>query len=193
MPYRIDIDTTGLEAAIDKIEADVKKAIRPAAQAGAQVLYNEVKLNVSRIKSLTGNLNESIYQVFSQSKSVESGDGYSKAVYEISYNHTKAPHGYLIEKGRLQRYKMTVYKDGSIRPMVRPSMRGKPAPKPSASQAAKDDYYVTLPKPIQIPGKAFVRNAQDKTPQAVEAMIATFNFVMNGAFNGETDVQELFK
>lgn len=193
MPYRIDIDTTGLEAAIDKIEADVKKAIRPAAQAGAQVLYNEVKLNVSRIKSLTGNLNESIYQVFSQSKSVESGDGYSKAVYEISYNHTKAPHGYLIEKGRLQRYRYYQNAQGQVRPMVRPGMDGREKPSKRASQAVKDAYYVTLPKSIHIPGKAFVRNAQDKTPQAVAAMIATFNFVMNGAFNGETDVQELFK
>jgi hypothetical protein len=33
----------------------------------------------------------------------------------------------------------------------------------------KDAYWVTLPTPIQIPGKAFVRSAKVKFPQAVAA------------------------
>jgi len=92
-----------------------------------------------------------------------------RAVYDISWNKTKAPHGWLVERGHLQRYRYYQNADGQVRPMVRPGMDGTLKPKKGASQAAKDAYYVALPTPIQVAGKAFVRRAIDKEYMAVAA------------------------
>lgn len=159
--FRIEMDNTELFRDLDKRAEHAEEAVRPSAQAGAQVFYDQVKTNVAGLGRKTGNLDSSIYQVYSQ-------DGSSKlrAEYHISWNHKKAPHGHLVEFGHLQRYVTYIDRRGNWKTLVRPEMRGKPAPKRSASLAVKDRYYVPLKGgPRLVGAKAFVRNAQ--TPAVV--------------------------
>lgn len=162
--FRVAADLSGLDSLFDQLGTDLDEAVRPAAQAAAQVLYDDVKKNVAGLGKMTGRLDASIYQKFSQDHSRQ-----GKATYHISWNSRTAPHGHLVENGYLQRYRYYQGSDGKIRPMVRPGMDGKPRPSRGASQATKDAYYVTLPAPVQVPAKAFVRRAIDKFPRAYDA------------------------
>lgn len=159
--FTASVDTAGLEQLLDALEEEASKAIRPAAQKGAQVLYDAVKANVASLGHVTGNLDRSIYQVFSESKSTP-----GHAEYHVSWNHRTAPHGHLVEFGYMQRYR---YRPDGMGPMVRPGMDGTKKPGRRASQAVKDAYYVTLPNPKPVPGKAFVRRAQDAFDRASKA------------------------
>lgn len=161
MSFSIDADTTGLESYLDELGDDAEAAARPAAQAGAQVLYEQVQRNVAGLGRRTGKLAASIYQAYSASKS---GDG--KATYDVSWNHRKAPHGHLVEYGYLQRY---VYRPDGMGPVVRPGMDGKPRPGRRATREQKNAYYVTLPAPRIVPGKAFVRGAASVMDAAYKA------------------------
>ena len=131
--FAITADLSGLDSMTDGLAADAEAAARPAAQAMAQVLYDEVKRNVSRIKRKTGNLASSIYQAYSN----QSTPGHP--VYHISWNARKAPHGHLVEYGHLQRYEITfdpvtkrftthkdrplaVPKQLAARPFIRPAL-----------------------------------------------------------------------
>lgn len=137
------MDTAGLNQWLNELEAEAQAAVRPAAQAGAQVLYDEVKRNVGRLKRKTGNLDRSIYQAFSRDNS---GDG--KVTYHVSWNTRKAPHGHLVEFGHLQRYEV------SFDPNTKRFTTHKDRP---------------LAAPKQIAAKPFVRPAMAKFPQALEA------------------------
>lgn len=158
------VDLAGANLMLQELGDAAEAAVRPAAQAAAQVLYEEVKANVDALGRVTGNLSRAVYQAYSDQRS---GPGF--ATYAVSWNFTKAPHGGLVEFGHIQRYVSYVGSDGKWYTAVRPSMRGKPKPKRRASQAEKDAYYVTLASPKQIPAKAFVRGAQSKFPQAAAA------------------------
>lgn len=162
--FRIDVPTDGIKALLSELGANAEAAVRPAAQAAAQVLYDAVKANVGRIGRKTGNLERSIYQAFSPEQS-----GPGVATYRVSWNAKKAPHGGLVEYGHLQRYRYYKGNDGKIRPMVRPGMEGKPRPNRRASQAVKDAYYVPLPTPVQVAARPFIRPAVDKFGAAMEA------------------------
>lgn len=132
-PFTITCDTDALDRMLDALATDVEEAVRPAAQAGAQVLYNAVKGNVAKIGSVSGSLQRSIYQAYSKDNS---GEG--RATYHISWNAAKAPHGHLVEYGHIQKYTVFVGKDGkwrtdklnpletprqvAARPFVRPAM-----------------------------------------------------------------------
>lgn len=164
MSFAIKVDTSRIDAIIDGTEQDLRDAARPAAQAMAQVLYDRVKINVASMGRVTGNLDKSIYQVYSKD---HSSDGH--AVYHISWNVKKAPHGHLLEHGHLQRYRVYVGDDGKFHTMVRPNMRGTKKPGRRAPQAVKDAYYVTLPEPRQVPAKAFIRRAMDSESRAIDA------------------------
>lgn len=163
--FSIGADTSGLEDFLDALGDAAEEAVRPAAQAGIQVLYDQVKVNVASLGRLTGNLDSFIYQYYSDEKSKQ---GLS-AVYHASWNHQKAPHGQLLEFGWLQRYRYYQDNLGRVRPMVRPGMEGKPRPKRRASQAEKDAYYVTLPSPRWMPGHWFVSRAADSMERAYQA------------------------
>lgn len=163
--FSMGMDTSDLMKYLDDLGDGAEEAIRPVAQAGTQVLYERVKLNVKALGRHTGNLDNSIYQAFSPENSV---DG-QRAQYQVSWNHIKAPHGHLVEYGYLQRYR---YRPDGMGPMVRPGMDGRPKPRRRASQAEKDAYYVTLPTPKQVPGKAFVRNAASAMNEASKAAAA---------------------
>lgn len=162
--FSMNADLSGVASMMDALVDDVEEAVRPSAQASAQVFYDEAKRNVDALGKKTGNLSASIYQKF-----VDEQSGRLKSVYRVSWNARKAPHGGLVEHGYLRRYKY--YKDeaGNIRPMVRPGMEGKPRPTRHASRAEKDAYYVTLSAPIQVAGKKFMARAYDKLDKAVEA------------------------
>jgi hypothetical protein len=169
------VDLVAFDAVIDGIERDVSAAIRPAAQAGAEVIYQAVLQNVQKIRSVTGNLRSSIYQAFSEDKSQVAGSGYARATYHISWNAKTAPHGHLIEWGHLQRYEYYKGNDGKVRPMVRPGLEFTKKPGRRASQAEKDAYYVPrIGGPKQVPAKPFIRPAFYKQGEAVAAMRAKF-------------------
>lgn len=162
----LSITMTAPDLGLDALVNEAQAAARPAAQAGAQVLYDQVKANVARLRRVTGNLERSIYQAFADA---ESGTG--RSVYRISWNKKTAPHGALVEFGHLQRYELARDARGRIFPMVRPEMQGQPKPKRSAPQAVKDAYYVPRKGgPLQIPAKAFLRSAWARAPQARAAM-----------------------
>lgn len=141
--FAITVDTSGLEAWLQQLGDEAEAAVRPAAQAAAQVLYDEVKRNVGRLKKHTGNLDRSIYQAFSKSNS-----GTAFATYHVSWNARKAPHGHLVEYGHLQRYEIT------YDPQTRRFITHKDRP---------------LAAPKQVAARPFVRPAQAKFPQAMEA------------------------
>lgn len=167
------VDMAALDAMLQGLGDEAEEAARPAAQAAAQVLYNRVKQNVGALGRVTGNLDRSIYQVYSQDNS-----GPGRATYHVSWNHRKAPHGHLVEFGHIQRYKYFKGPDGNVRPMVKTSMRDKPKPGRGASQAQKDAYYVLLPTPIQVPAKSFIRNAASEFGKAATAAEEVFYRLM---------------
>lgn len=102
--FAIDFDPSGLNTALDNITAAAEENVRPAAQAGIQVLYEEVLLRVPVSKKARktkrgrviapGALKASIYQAYSKDNS---GKGF--ATYHSSWNYRKAPHGHLVEFG----------------------------------------------------------------------------------------------
>ena len=114
-----DLSTGGLEAALDGIKAKAEAAIRPAAQAGAQVYYEAVKATVpvskmghwfqgTSAKSAStpaakraasywfesGSLKNAVYQVYSKS-----GSSATKAEYQVAWNHRKVPYGFMVAGG----------------------------------------------------------------------------------------------
>lgn len=121
--------------------------MRPAAQAGAQVFYDEVVTRVNAIGKVTGNLAGSIYQAWSRDQSID-----NKSVYHISWNASKAPHGHLVEYGHTQTRKVYIGSDGkwytsktkldspkrvAAKPFLRPAYDAKAA---AAGQAAQARY-----------------------------------------------------
>lgn len=136
------LDVKALESQLRRDAAAVEDALRPAAQAAAQVLYEEVQRNVQRIKRHSGNLARSIYQVHSD----QSRDG--RQIYHVSWNAKKAPHGHLVEFGHLQRYEVTH------------------DPKTGRFITHKDR---PLASPKQIPARPFIRPAAAKFDKAMEA------------------------
>lgn len=171
----IRVNLASLNDYLQELGDRADSASRPAAQAAAQVLYDEVKKNVGALGQKSGNLNRSIYQVYSQDNS---GPGF--ATYQVSWNHRKAPHGHLLEFGHIQRYASYIGKDGNWRTAVRASMQGKKRPNSRSSQAVKDAYYVPRPGgPVHWLGQAFVRRATVKFPQAVEAAKAALLKAIN--------------
>ena len=86
----------------------LQKATRPAAQAGAQIVYERAKqlapvsdaAHIFQIEGrkygpfAPGNLRDSIYQAFSKDNSAA-----DVSVYHVSWNATKAPYGAMVEVG----------------------------------------------------------------------------------------------
>jgi HK97 gp10 family phage protein len=140
-------DLAAFDDVIDGVVADVDAAVRPAAQAAAQVLYDCVKLNVAGLGRKTGNLAAAIYQVYSKA---QSGDG--KATYHVSWNAKKAPHGRLVEFGHIQTRKVYMGSDGKWYTSKTPLPGG----------------------PKQIAAHPFIRPAVAKFPEAIEAANAEF-------------------
>lgn len=108
----VDFDFDKIAKKLDGITDASKEALRPAAQAGAEIFYIEARLRVPvsdgahffygrnskksgvRYFFKAGNLRDSIYQYYNKRASTP-----GKAVYSISWNHQKAPYGYMVEYG----------------------------------------------------------------------------------------------
>ena len=98
-----------LRATTERFQA----ATRPAAQAGAQIIYDRARINAPTSDGAhffygrgskksgvrygpfrPGNLRDAIYQVFSKSKSYK-----DVSTYHISFNKDKAPYGFMVHNG----------------------------------------------------------------------------------------------
>ena len=170
------VDLGAFNDMISELEEDIQAAVRPAAQAGAQVFYDAVVRNVNALGKKSGNLAGAIYQAYSEENS-----GPGKATYHISWNASKAPHGGLVEYGHIQRYAVNLAKDGNWYTLVKPSMRGKPKPKRNASQAEKDAYYILRAGgPRQIAAQPFIRPAFYRQGEAIAAVEKKFFEVLRG-------------
>lgn len=99
----VEFDFSKIAAKLDNLTKAAEEAARPAAQAGAEVFYQEVKQRVpvsakphkSGKKTYSpGTLRKAIYQAFADK---ESGDG--KAMYRVSWNKTHAFYGRFVEFG----------------------------------------------------------------------------------------------
>lgn len=171
-----EFNPTGLTAQIDALHENIKAAVRPAAQAAAQVYYDEVKIRAARAEKGqgTGLLARSIFQKYVLERSLEG----VKATYHISWNKGKgkqtprAPHGHLIEYGWVQRYATYIGSDGEWYTAVQAKNRGKEAPwgkggAKRASQAVKDDWFVMRKNgPVQWTPKSFLRSSAEAMRQA---------------------------
>lgn len=146
--FSISFDSRQMAALVDGMRQDVETASRPAAQAGAQFIYNQVRQNVGRLGQKTGNLQRSIYQVYSKDQSVS-----GQEVYHISWNARKAPHGHLVEYGYKQ-----------IHQVVKDRRSGKWI-------TLKKKRLAT---PKQVPPRPFVRPAMAQFPQALKAIETEF-------------------
>lgn len=108
----LDFDFNKILLKLDKITSATAGSVRPAAQAGAQVFYDEARVRCPVSDSAhffygknskksgvryffqPGNLRDSIYQFYN----TKDANG-ARAVYSISWNHQKAPYGYMVEYG----------------------------------------------------------------------------------------------
>lgn len=155
----IEFDDSAVMAGLDRLGEAAKKAVRPAAQAGAQVFYEEVKrlapqsppgtahifTSRSRGKSksgarakylyYSGDLKRSIYQAFSKENS-----GESFATYHISWAKNEGrsgravPYGYMVEYGTART---------PAQPFLRPAFYTK---KKDALEEAKRVFFETIRK-----------------------------------------------
>ena len=99
----LEFDFSKIAAKLDSITKAAEEGARPAAQAGAQVFYDEVKQRVpvsakphkSGKKTYNpGTLRKAIYQAFADKES-----GKDKAMYRVSWNKTHAFYGRFVEFG----------------------------------------------------------------------------------------------
>jgi len=148
------VDMAELNSVIDALANEVEDAARPSAQAGAQVLYDDVKRNVASLGRVTGNLDRGIYQVYSKDNS-----GPGRATYHVSWNAKKAPHGHLVEYGHLQAFRVFVGKDGKWH----------------------TDKKHKLAQPRQIAAHPFIRPAMSKFSAAMEAAKAELMRRLSGS------------
>ena len=108
MGMRINMNVAQFKEQLQATTNELQKATRPAAQAGAQIIYAAARLNAPVSKKphkfygthkvygpyAPGNLRDSIYQVFSKTNSYK-----DVSTYHISWNADKAPYGAMVEFG----------------------------------------------------------------------------------------------
>ena len=108
MGMKIKMDIAKFKEELAATADVLNKATRPAAQAGAQVIYDRARqlapvsdkshmFNIGGRKYgpfSPGNLRDSIYQVFSKDNSYR-----DTSTYHISWNADKAPYGFAVERG----------------------------------------------------------------------------------------------
>lgn len=108
MGVKISMNVAKFREDLKATAEQLNKATRPAAQAGAQIIYDRAKqfVPVSRAAHMfygshavygpysPGTLRDAIYQVFSKDKSFA-----DVSTYHISWNADKAPYGAMVEFG----------------------------------------------------------------------------------------------
>lgn len=105
---RIKVDIARFKEQLRATSDEFNQATRPAAQAGAQIIYDRAKLLVPVSSAAhnfygthaiygpynPGTLRNAIYQVFSKDNSFS-----DKSTYHVSWNKDKAPYGHMVELG----------------------------------------------------------------------------------------------
>lgn len=105
---RVKVDITKFKEQLNALKEVFDNATRPAAQAGAQIVYERARqlapvsdsAHMFKIEGRSygpyppGNLRDSIYQVFSRDNSFT-----DVSVYHVSWNADKAPYGGMVEMG----------------------------------------------------------------------------------------------
>ena len=110
MSMKISMNVQKFKEELRATAAELGRATRPAAQAGAQIIYDRAKSIASTIRSKAphmfhgtnkvygpyypGNLNDAIYQVFSKDNSYS-----DVSTYHVSWNADDAPYGWMVELG----------------------------------------------------------------------------------------------
>ena len=105
--FKLDLNLNGIDQKLDKITKAAQGAVRPAAQSGAQLFYERAKAEApvsaaghwfrgtnKKYWFDAGSLRDSIYQVYAKGKSAD-----GRAAYEVSFNHPKAPYGFMVLRG----------------------------------------------------------------------------------------------
>jgi hypothetical protein len=167
----LTLDISGFDDLLVQLVDAAGEAVRPAAQAGIQVFYDEIVKNVNGLNHAplkvaglgvkTGNLRSAIYQVYSKTNSE---DGV-KATYDVSWNARKAPHGHLVEFGHIMRYRTFIATKGpkkgqwvtdkshpitpvqvAAHPFIRPALISKAD---AAYAAMEDEVYKRLQEATQ--------------------------------------------
>ena len=98
-----------LSKKLDEMARNVQEQVLFSGVAAmAQVVYDEARANAptsdaehyfhgstgQRYKFVPGTLKASIYRVYSESRSIP-----DRKTYQVSWNHTKCPYGYMVEFG----------------------------------------------------------------------------------------------
>jgi hypothetical protein len=183
--FKMAFDVDKLTSRINEMSDVMRNNVRPAAQAGAQVFYDEMKIRALTIGK-SRQLQASIYQKFVV-ESREDALGLS-ATYLISWRKQKAktnikgqpnpnaglPYttmGYWIEYGYVHRYMAVQARSGLYAgqwvTLVRPEMRGKPKPKWNDTRAVKDAYWMPRPGgPLPVAPKPFLRSTYEAKQNA---------------------------
>lgn len=108
MSARIKVDIAGFKQQLQATADKMNQATRPAAQAGAQIIYDRARALVPVSKAAhmfygenavygpykPGALRNAIYQVFSQDNSFS-----DVSTYHVSWNADTAPYGGMVEFG----------------------------------------------------------------------------------------------
>lgn len=154
MTVKSRLDLSGWDAALDKLAGEKRVSLaRSMAVAGGEVLRDEAK-RWAPVDD--GILRDSIYLAFKDKRSND-----KQVVYSVSWNHSVAPHGHLIEFGHWQPY-VVVFNDklGHFQTLAKGKGGG------SRPRLRKNG-------PKWIAAKPFLRPAYDVArATAVQAMIA---------------------
>ena len=204
--FKVEFDVDRLIRRIDDLAEVMRGAVRPVAQAGAQVFYEEMKIRALTVGK-SRQLQASIYQKFVV-ETRQDALGLS-ATYHISWRKQKArasvkgtpntnvnpdaglPYttmGYWIEHGYVHRYMAVEARSGPFKgqmvTLVRPEMRGKPKPKFNDSRAVKDAYWMPRPGgPLPVAPKPFLRSTYTaKQNAALDAASIEMNNALLRAF-----------
>lgn len=167
---RVTVNTEKAITYLDGLNDRLHAAIRPAAQAGAQIIYDTVLYNLDsmlgkqRNAEIRGVLKDAIYQKYIPEQSSEG----LFCLYKVSWNSAKAPHGGLVEYGHRQIYRTYFGKDGRFHTAVRPdkleifkSYAGSKIPK-----NVRDQLFYRSANPTIVPPVPFMRNALSRLDEA---------------------------
>ncbi|MEV8518669.1 HK97 gp10 family phage protein [Dyella marensis] len=149
-PIKAKFDTSGWERGLQQLLGPARISLaRTMAVAGGRVLRDEAKVlapvgTLEEGSIYPGALRDAIYVAYKPARSIDSAQ-----VYSVSWNAKKAPHGHLLEFGHWRTNVSYTGKDG--------------------------EWYsnpnVKLPKPVWIPGHAFLRRSLGAMDRARAAMM----------------------
>jgi len=142
-----------LGAALANLEERlISEVVRPVARAGALVFYEEARQLVpvyqgapikrkNGVQTKPGQLRDAIYHVYADQMFTD-----HHAVYRVSWNARKAPHGHLVEYGHWRTNRIV---------------------RTATGWAATSERLAT---PVRVPAVGFMRRAGDRAEAAVDAM-----------------------